>query len=187
MIKFCRLLSLIDCRSVPKILFTRACRDQAEWLRSGELDFRKPASVWVPSWLLPLFNPVAGPKASSVDATNESAAVNVVELATEHGIITVEEPNGLPHFEQYCVHDDWRNRLRSDLPSPDVLVCLFDVLALVLQAIPDSHAELLWEELEAQLWDVIESTCLPLLTVIDIRDVLNQMSSDSMQVHGSDM
>jgi hypothetical protein len=61
------------------------------------------------------------------------------------------------------------------------------VLALVLQAIPDSHAELLWEELEAQLWDVIESTCLPLLTVINIRDVLNQMSSDSMQVHGSDM
>jgi hypothetical protein len=141
----------------------------------------------VPLWLLPLFNPLAGPKTSSADATNESAAVNVVELATEHGIITVEEPSGLPHLEQYCVHDDWRNILRDDLPSPDVLVCLFDVLALVLQAIPDSHAELLWEELEAQLWDVVESTCIPLLTVIDIRDVLNQMSSNSMQVHGSDM
>jgi hypothetical protein len=137
----------------------------------------------VPSWLLTLFHPLARPKTSPPDATNESAAVKVVELATELGVITVEEPNGLPHLEQYCVHDDWRNRLRGDLPSPDALVCLFDVLALVLQAFPDSHAELLWEELEAQLWDVIESTCLPLLAVIDIHDVLNQMSSNSMQVH----
>ena len=94
----------------------------------------------------------------------------------KHDIISATKGGGL--LEYLCVHEDWRNRLRCDLPVSDVLLYLFDVLAVVLQSFPESYTEPLWEELEDQLWDVIESTCLPLLGVIDINDIVHQVSQD---------
>lgn len=45
------------------------------------------------------------------------------------------------------------------------------ILTLVVSAFPEPWCEIVWEDVESQLWEVVESTCLPLLGVLDGVDV----------------
>jgi hypothetical protein len=60
---------------------------------------------------------------------------------------------------------------------PATMETLFDLLAVVAHAFPTPFAELLWEETELQLWEIVDSTCVPILAVITVEDVEKYLSS----------
>ena len=64
---------------------------------------------------------------------------------------------------------------------PEILkTTLFDILSVAIHAFPEPYTEILWQEAEAQLWDIVDSTCLPFLAVIDLPEVLAYISTRSM-------
>lgn len=56
------------------------------------------------------------------------------------------------------------------------------ILALVASAFPEPWCEIVWEDIERQLWRVVESICLPLLGVLDGEDVENFIKHSLRQV-----
>jgi hypothetical protein len=56
------------------------------------------------------------------------------------------------------------------------------ILALVASAFPEPWCEIVWDDIESQLWGVVESICLPLLGVLDREDVENFIKDSLGQV-----
>lgn len=55
----------------------------------------------------------------------------------------------------------------------------FAILGIVIRAFPEAWYELVWEEVEDQLWEIIESTCVPFLGVLDIEDIKEYLAHTS--------
>ncbi|KAH6722702.1 hypothetical protein BKA61DRAFT_569214 [Leptodontidium sp. MPI-SDFR-AT-0119] len=128
-------------------------------MESGELGYVPPDHSKVPHWLVRLFD------------TTESAHENpLLQQAVTTGILSMPREDDFQ--SNLCLEEKWRNALRIGLPLASSLEYLFDILAVVIHSFPETHAELLWEETEKQMWGVIESTILPLLAVSTVRDIL---------------
>ncbi|KAK0099394.1 hypothetical protein ONS96_008422 [Cadophora gregata f. sp. sojae] len=162
-LQFCRLLAHIDSPSVPKALFDRACRSRLLWTDSGELNLFPPRHSKVPSWLVRQFG-----------TTIAWESPPILPQAINIGLVSTSK-NGL--LEYLHLNDEWRTELRAGLHQATSLEHLYDVLAVVIHAFPEQHAEILWEEMEEHLWDVVNSTILPFLTVLNPVDVMAHLSS----------
>ncbi|KAG4443356.1 hypothetical protein IFR05_001145 [Cadophora sp. M221] len=157
--KFCRLLAFIDSPVVQESLFIRSTRTRVIWTESGELGYVPPGHSKVPHWLVQLF-----------DTATSSHENPMLQQAVRMGILSM--PRRDEFQSNFFLEEKWRNALRAGLPLASSLEYLFDVLAVVIHSFPESYAELLWGDTEEQLWDVIESTVLPLLAVSNVRDIL---------------
>lgn len=138
-------LTLLDCETIPEALFKRAAKVRTIWGPAGNLI---PAASLVPRWLRSIlgqeYDSVRGRKGRSVLRTN------------------LQELESL----------DLR-RLERKALSPEVITRIsFDILSTVMQAFPEPYSEILWQETTAQLWEVVDSTCLPFLAVINWPDFL---------------
>ena len=148
-----RLLAFFDCDTLPRILFSRACKPSARWSSVGELESHLPIPIKVPPGLLDL-----------------------IEEAKGRGIVTVE---GVAWSQCYTMNKEWKERLRCNLDSETAKLTLFSILSIVVQAFPEAWSEMMWEEVEDQLWDVVRSTCVPFLGVLDIEDIIEYVSDTS--------
>ncbi|PVH81787.1 hypothetical protein DL98DRAFT_530840 [Cadophora sp. DSE1049] len=169
LLRFCRLLAFIDSPIVPKTLLERACRSRTLWTESGELAWVPPRHSKVPSWLVHQFG-----------TTKAWQASPILPQAIEKDFLSISQ-NGF--FIYFHLKDEWRTGLRAGSHQATSLEPLFDILAVVIHAFPEIHAEILWEEIEEQLWDVVGSTVLPLLAVLSPADILAhlQAGDDSSQ------
>lgn len=148
-----RLLAFFECDTVPKDLFTRAYSHLYQWNGDGELEYHLPMEVKMPLGLL--------------DAVDEAEA---------RGIVTVE---GSIWSQHYTMSEEWKCWLRRDLDRETVTVILFDILSIAIRAFPEVWSEIAWKEVQDQLWDVVQSTCVPFLGVLEIEDVLAYLSGIS--------
>jgi hypothetical protein len=139
--KLCRLLVSLRCARIPRRLFQRACGDQPEWVPSGGLVMRSPSQALVPLWLLDLFRD----------------GDHVVQSRLSSELISFDDPAYIGLTEAGCL----QVMSNSPLNRPDNL--LTEVFAILAHALPDSHAEIGWEEIDSQLWPIIEAACLPVI------------------------
>ncbi|KAH7305096.1 hypothetical protein BKA65DRAFT_204185 [Rhexocercosporidium sp. MPI-PUGE-AT-0058] len=158
-LEFCRLLAYIESPVVPKALFDRACRPRVVWTESGKLGSVPPDYSKVPDWLVQVF-----------DTREPLEVAPLLQQAVEKGALSITQQDGF--LASICLEEKRRNTLRIESSQASSLRHLFDILAVVVHAFPETHAELLWEETEAQVWDVVESTILPLLAVSTVGDIL---------------
>ncbi|TAQ91491.1 hypothetical protein B7494_g266 [Chlorociboria aeruginascens] len=69
-----------------------------------------------------------------------------------------------------------RRLRRKDVRAQDIEATLFDILFTVIQAYPEPYTKILWNDDEAELWPLVESTCLPFLAVLSTSDIESHVS-----------
>ncbi|CZR63156.1 uncharacterized protein PAC_13053 [Phialocephala subalpina] len=148
-----RYLAFVKCRAIPKILFSRSDYACRRWNIHGEYD--------------------TGPRLGG------ETPRSVVAEAQRDGAIRAEGPeNAL----WYIVNNEWKEGVLDDVGYEVVKSQYFKILEVVLQAFPEAWSEILWEEIEGELWPLIESTCVPFLGVLEIDDIKNHLDSDLVDI-----
>ncbi|RFU34089.1 hypothetical protein B7463_g2245, partial [Scytalidium lignicola] len=141
------------CHRIPKILFTRAARFLCRWGDDGEL------------------NSTGGRYKLRLESSQSGAhsdITTVIQEAENSGIIRVE---GNSWAQWYTVKSTWKKRFANENTSDCAKSNYFVILGLVIHAYPEAWSEICWEEVENQLLEVIRSTCVPFLTVLDEADI----------------
>ncbi|OBT68579.1 hypothetical protein VE03_01775 [Pseudogymnoascus sp. 23342-1-I1] len=137
-------LALFNCESVPYILFTRAAQPSTRWDNAGEL-------VRVDLNCLHLVDPeferLLGKPLWSERFANIENRTSHVEDLIERGDA---DANGL-------------DKCNKDF--------LLTILTIAASAFPEPWCEVIWKDVEEELWEVVESTCLPVLGVLDRDDM----------------
>jgi hypothetical protein len=155
---------------IPKILFGRATLPSAQWSDGGELE-TSPGGRY------------------SLEALDFGAysLTRLIEKAEREGIVRTE---GASWSQWYIVSEAWKEQMACNLNSEKAKPIQFAILGIVIRAFPEAWCELVWEEVEDQLWEVIESTCVPFLGVLDIEDIKEYLAhtprSDSFLLEPSD-
>jgi hypothetical protein len=143
-------LAVLGCETIPEALFKRVAKPHVTWAPTGDLTTAKSSTV--PDWLRPILaEEYSDARSRSKESILQKAMSDLGNLAS-------------------------RELLRKHLPSKTTEKALFDILYTAIHAFPEPYTEILWQEAEAQLWEVVESTCLPFLAIIDIADVLRYIT-----------
>ncbi|KAK0125658.1 hypothetical protein ONS95_000339 [Cadophora gregata] len=156
-------LSVIETDVVPRLLFTRAVQSKSFWGSSGDLQ-ASPCESIVPRWLL-----------SSIQDVGVFS--RAIQSLYHTGAVDLDPPEQLR--DQYSIPSEWKQKHRERILLLDLERLLFDVLATMVQAFPNAYTEILWKETEAELWDIVISTCVPFLAVIEISDIVRYRSLES--------
>jgi len=150
-----RFLAFFHCETIPKILFTRAEKAASQWSEKGELDSS-------PRHGLPLLH------------CGAESFTTIIEKAVRSNILRDEA-----HF--YTVEETWKDRYQVGLGSEMARSIYFTIMGIVIRAFPEPYCEFTWEETEDQLWEVVQSTCVPFLGVLDIDDIKDHLTGASSQ------
>jgi len=142
------LLALFNCDTVPMILFGRASNPSKGWSNDGE---RMQVNLGCLNSTYPGFNDIFLDEAVPwlQRYTSNLNRKQILADLVDSGDLAVD---GLEVFS-----------LESQL----------NVLFIVVSALPEPWCEITWEIIEGELWEVVESTCLPLLAVIDMDEIDN--------------
>jgi hypothetical protein len=143
-------LAFFGCDVLPSPLFNRVYKPSLRWDNSGELE-HKP-------FILP--SPII------------SQLPTIIEEGKLRSIIKAE---GAPWSEHYTISQEWKERLLLNAPPATCRSMQFAILDMIVWAFPTPWTEISWEEVENQLWDVVRSTCVPFLGILDIGDVMEYM------------
>lgn len=153
-------LAFFNCSRIPKILFTRASQGSSVvWSDSGEPQsyerFHHGSIFW------------------------HSALCGLVSLINEKNREQAIETEGRLWSENYVLTNAFRNRDYNISDTEISKSYQFAILNTIILAFPEPWCELLWEEVEDQLWEVIQSTCVPFLGVLEVEDVQEYLSNSS--------
>ena len=66
---------------------------------------------------------------------------------------------------------------RNILTTNDYKNALFDITSVVLCSRPESFTEMLWEETQLHYKEVVDTTCLPFLAVVQISHIEDYISA----------
>ena len=149
-------LAFFNCDRIPKSLFDRTRLPLPQWSDGGELEMHSSARYGL----------------EAVDFGRYSIA-DLIKRAERDEIVKTE---GESCFQWYTVSETWKERMAHALSSEDVKAIQFSILGIVIRAFPEAWSELLWEEIEDQLWEVIESNCVPFLGMLDAEDLIDYLS-----------
>ena len=151
------LLAICACDTVPKTLLSRALNCSTSWGSNGELNLSTLCMntlYMYPDSTFKLYGMTAGPS----DSWRQRYTSNPEEVSAFCRL--VPEPKMV---------------LEHTMPKRPL-----DVLIVMMLALPEPHCEIAWEAVEDELWEVFESTCLPLLGVITLEDLINHFARYSM-------
>ena len=117
---------------------------------------------------------------SSLEAIDFStnSLTELIENAEHEEVISKE---GGTCSRWYVVNQAWKRRMSRTLSSARAKAGYLAILGIVIRAIPEPWSEVIWEEIEDQLLEVIETTCMPFLCVIGIEDVREYLCQSSRQ------
>jgi hypothetical protein len=147
------LLALFNCDNVPMMLFVRASNPSKGWSNDGE---RMQVDLDCLNLTYPSFKDIL------LDET-------------------------VPWLRRYTSNLNRKQILADLVDSGDFAVdglevfsleTQLNVLFIVVSALPEPWCETTWEIIEGQLWEVVESTCLPLLAVIDMDEIDNFLAKN---------
>ncbi|KAI9648605.1 hypothetical protein NHQ30_003242 [Ciborinia camelliae] len=143
-------LGFFRCREIPRILFERVCQPSKAWNEEGEIVSESCDTI----------------------IGLDSDIKNIIQEAELHGIICVF--NTLWN-QIYVIDEGWSELLSTNVEDIDRRNIQFNILELVMKAYPTPHTEISWMEIEEQLWEVVRTTCVPFLGIIDINDVMDYL------------
>lgn len=87
--------------------------------------------------------------------------------------------HGKSWSEWFIVQESWRKRTLKYSSPDDAKQNQFTILGLVISVFPDAWSEIAWEEIEALLWEVAETTCVPFLSVLTTADIEDYLAYSS--------
>lgn len=148
-----RFLAVLECEKIPEVIFERASRPRLTCGPTGDLVTTTFAIL--PEWILSTLDEEYSASRSNSNVTLLRSLLDSADISS-------------------------RKLLRQTLSPEALKTTLFDILSVVIYAFPEPYTEILWQEAEARVWEVVDSTCLPFLAVIDLPDVLNYISTRSM-------
>ena len=157
-------LASFKCIRIPKALFTRTARRNYEWGNNGELE-RIPGDHYSQSLYSHLFG-------ESNDVGKFMQGIEVDGIASL---------GGKSWSEWFVVQESWRKRTLKYSSPDDAKRNQFTILGLMISVFPDVWSEIAWEEIEAQLWEVVETTCVPFLSVLATADIEDYLAYSSRQ------
>jgi hypothetical protein len=142
------LLALFNCDSIPKILFSRASKALTEWNNNGELVHVELNCL---GSIHPDFNDIA-----------RGESVSWLQRYTSNF-------NRKEDFADLIDSNDLAVKVLEIFSNESQL----SILTIVISAWPEPWCEIVWEAVEGELWEAVESTCLPLLGVISLDEIKN--------------
>lgn len=157
-------LAFFRCIRIPKALFSRTTRCTYEWANNGELE-RITEDHYSQTLYLHLFG-------------EGNDAGKFMQDIKAGGIASLE---GKSWSEWFIVQGPWRKRTLKYSSPDDAKRSQFTILSLVISVFPDVWSEIAWEEIEAQLWEVVETTCVPFLSVLTTADIEDYLAYSSRQ------
>jgi hypothetical protein len=143
---FLRLITLFNCDLVPHILFTRASKPSKEWNNNGEL---VSIDLSCPGYFSPALCDMVDDKSPSWQWGTTSS---------------------LKRKERLAELIDYEDGAAKDL-EPISKDNYLGILVILMSALPEPWSEIIWEGIEEELWEIIESTYIPLLGVLDMNDI----------------
>ncbi|OBT73982.1 hypothetical protein VF21_05999 [Pseudogymnoascus sp. 05NY08] len=157
-------LAFFKCIRIPKALFARTARDTYEWGNNGELE-----RITEDHYSQTLYSYHFG---EGNDARKFMQDIEADGIASLYG---------KSWSEWYIVEESWRKRTRKYSSPDDAKRNQFTILGLLMSVFPDAWSEIAWEEIEAQLWEVAETTCVPFLSVLTTADIEDYLAYSSRQ------
>ena len=145
-------LNLFNCSHIPNILFTRASA--------------KATTIWSDEGEAVLLNRADSP--SLFGYSNLLNIINSIREGDEERMYTPEHP---PWSEKYTTTEELRHHISYDTGSNKSKLIQFGILNTILLAWPEQWCEILWDEIEDQLWDVVTTTVVPFLAVLETEDI----------------
>lgn len=150
-----KFLAFFKCHELPRILFERIYQPSKTWNDEGEVI--------------------------------ESCEENIVGIDSDiENIIQEAEDNGvIADFETlwgrvYIVEESWRHWLSLNTDDETYRDIQFKILELAMKAFPTPFTEISWMEIEDQLWDLVQTTCVPFLSVLNINDVMDYLDNRNL-------
>jgi hypothetical protein len=152
---FMHLLSLFNCDSIPKSLFSRASKPSTEWNSDGELIH------------------------FDLDC--------LTSIRPDFSDIVRDDP--VQWQQRYTSNLNRKQDLADHIDSEDLEVegleifskeTQLSILAIIVSAWPEPWCEIVWEAVEEELWEVVESTCLPLLGVVSMDEIEEFLSRSTL-------
>lgn len=157
-------LASFKCIRIPKALFARTARHNYEWDNNGELE-RTPEVHYSQS----LYSHLLGESNDVGKFMQDIEADGIASLG------------GKSWSEWFIVQESWRKRTLKYSSPDDAKRNQFTILGLMISVFPDAWSEIAWEEIEAQLWEVVETTCVPFLSVLTTADIEDYLAYSSRQ------
>lgn len=164
----CLILASCRCDRVPALLFTRPYISQRRWGEDGEIYLTEPPSFdMIPQWPLKMISdakrsPMGGK--GSCESLVEWRFSSSIEALIEQGLISIEHDEEDLSFQMAM---SLREEIWKQTSTQDRVLVWFDLLRLVIHSSPDAYAEIFWQTLFHKSKTVIDSTLLPLLSVLE--------------------
>ncbi|TGO54719.1 hypothetical protein BCON_0103g00320 [Botryotinia convoluta] len=133
-------LAFFKCHELPRILFERICQPSKVWNDEGEIV-----------------------ECSETIIGLDSDLENIFQEAKDNGIIRGFETL---LSQTYVVDESWKQWLSFNTDDKARRNIEFNILELVLKAFPTPYTEIPWMEVESQMLDIVQTTCVPFLTKI---------------------
>ncbi|KAK6612140.1 hypothetical protein H4I96_01353 [Botrytis cinerea] len=143
-------LAFFKCHELPRILFERICQPSKVWNDEGEIV-----------------------ECSETIVGLDSDLENIFQEAKDNGIIRCFETL---LSETYVVEESWKQWLCFNTDDRARRNIEFNILELVLKAFPTPYTEISWMEVESQMLNVVQTTCVPFLCNLDMEDVIDYLN-----------
>ena len=159
----CMLLAACSCDRVPALLFIRPFNEQRRWEPSGEVaKLRSLSDRDVPQWPRKLFGWIT--RATSILVTQyPHFDPAVFEVLGEDLLKMSFEGEDL----FLGIADTRKEEIWTGLSTEDHVLLWLDLVQLTIYAYPDPYAESYWRRVSWCLGEVISSTVLPFLSVLE--------------------
>ena len=165
------LLAVCNCDRVPALLFIRPFDMQRRWNSKGEIEVHPPSLADVPQWPLRLFCPAGDELRGHGDVKVTSLGFKYpkftpsMEQCLLDGLIltSLDEEDIFLSIATTKKEEIWKNTTIADR----VLIWL-DLVRLTIYAFPDAYSEGFYQRVQWCLAEVISSTVLPFLSVLQL-------------------
>ncbi|TGO12692.1 hypothetical protein BTUL_0084g00510 [Botrytis tulipae] len=143
-------LAFFKCHELPLIFFERICQPSKVWNDEGEIV-----------------------ECSETIIGLDSDLENIFQEAKDNGIIKCFETL---LSQTYVVDESWKQWLSFNSDDRARRNIEFNILELVLKAFPTPYTEISWMEVESQMLDIVQTTCVPFLCILDMKDIIDYLN-----------
>lgn len=145
-------LAFFNCDVIPNVLLIRASEKSTfQWNDVGEMKQKDRTKTVLPLGFEELSNVLF-----SIESRRSVLGYNF------------EVP---PWSASYIITDELRGSTNCNHDPATLKDVQFMILNVVIFALPEPWCEILWDEIEDQIWEVVQSTCVPFLAVLTMEDI----------------
>ena len=155
---FLQLISCFQQQTIPLIIFTRSACSHSRWRSNGELNHDPQEATLVPPYIARLF-----------EESTETAELSEDVLSTvDLELVRIKYKGGR---KLLSMTERLKKEVRENISQGDLIVKRFDLLSIILRALPDEYSGITWEEVRTTLDETVQKSCLPLIRVINLEDI----------------